>query len=481
VLNIPKEVSMKGFFKRVSLAPIGLRYKLVIAFSLMSIIPIMACVYLIFSRSLPVTLDSINVTTIVLLSAVISTLGLALAKRMVEPIINMAVEAKMIADGEFSRKVSVSRDDEVGVLGESINVMTQKMRVNLDELRIFGQKTKELNVDIHKKVLALSSLLQIGDLIAEGSANLDTVLELSVQKVAMILDGGFCILYMAPKEGSAEFLPKTYSNIQREALLDIAIKKGEGLLGRIIENKKFFIMDASTKIISEVKEFRSSFNIENAVAVPICSGSKDFGLLLVGNKQEDYRCRADDLDLIKIFAKQITIAIENDIWINKSKELSIKDDLTDLYSKGYVLSRLDEEIRRAIFYQRPCSFILFSIDNFESLRAARGELGAEDVIKRVARFIRDNTTPVGKAARISGNEFGMLLPEKNKRQAAYIAEEVRKQIEAANFSREGDLKITVSGGVSENPIDGSTQEELFKKATQLLSNAKSMGKNRVAA
>ncbi len=472
---------MKGFFKRMSLAPKGLRYKLVIAFSLMSIIPILACAYIIFTRTFPMMTELISVVTVVILSVVISILGLVLARGMVDPVINMAIEAKMIASGQFDREISVCRDDEVGVLGESINTMTQKIRFNLDELKSFSQRTKELNVEIHKKVLALSSLLQIGDLIATGSANLDAVLELSVQKVAMILDGGFCVFYMIPKEESSEFLPKAYSNVQEETLLDIIVKKGEGVLGRIIEEKKLIIIDNTIKVTKELEDFKSSSNIKNMMAIPIYSGKKSFGLLVVGNKQDNYRYKVDDMDLIKIFAKQITIAIENDIWIKKSEELSIKDDLTDLYSKNYVLSRLDEEIRRAIFYQRPCSFILFSIDNFNSLRETRGELVAEDVIKRVSKFIRDNTTPVGKAARMSGDEFGMLLPEKNKREAASIAEEVRKQIEAANFSREGSLRITVSGSVSENPIDGSTQEELFKKATQLLGNAKSMGKNRVVA
>jgi diguanylate cyclase (GGDEF)-like protein len=472
---------MNGFFKRISLAPKGLRYKLVIAFSLMSIIPIMACAYLIFSHTFPMMLELINVATVVVLSVVISVLGLVLAKGMVDPVINMAIEAKMIASGEFDREISVSRDDEVGILGESINTMTQKIRLNLDELKSFSQRTKELNVEIHKKVLALSSLLQIGDVIATGSANLDAALELSVQKIAMILDGGFCVFYMIPKEESDEYLPKAYSNVQDESLLDMIVKRGEGFLGRIIEDKKLFVIDSTVKATKDMDEFKTSSGVKNLLAIPIYSGKKSFGLLVVGNRQDNYRYRVDDLDLIKIFAKQITIAIENDIWIKKSEEFSIKDDLTGLYSKSYVLSRLDEEIRRAIFYQRPCSFILFSIDNFESLRETRGELAAEDVIKRVAKLIKENTTPVGKAARVSGNEFGMLLPEKNKREAAFIAEEVRKQIETANFSREGNLKVTVSGGVSENPIDGSTQEELFKKAMQLLESAKSMGKNRVVA
>lgn len=472
---------MKDFLRKISLAPKGLRYKLVIAFSLMSIIPLLACAYVIFTHTFPTAWDFLYITVIVLISAIIAVLGLVLARGLVDPVIDMAIEARMIASGEFGREISVASQDEIGVLGESINSMTQKIRLNLDELKSFGQRTKELNIEIHKKVLALSSLLQIGDLIATGSTELDAVAELSVQKIAMIFDSGFCVFYMIPKDEATEFLPKASSNIQEEALLDIVIKKNTGYLGKIIENKAIVIMDASVKTTKEAEEFKASHNIKNMAAIPIYSGKKEFGLLVVGTRQDDYRYKTDDMDLVKIFAKQITIAIENDIWLKKSEELSIKDDLTDLYSKNYILSRLDEEIRRAIFYQRPCSFLVFNIDNFKALRDSKGELVTEEIIKRVAKTIKDNTTPVGKAARIGGDEFAMLLPEKNKREAAYIAEELRKKIESANFSRDGKISITVSGGVSENPIDGSTQEELFKKAMESLKSAKSMGKNRIVA
>jgi diguanylate cyclase (GGDEF)-like protein len=472
---------MMGLFKKMSLAPKGLKYKLIMAFSLMSIIPIMACVYIIFSYAFPSSVELMNIITVVVISIVIAGLGLVLARGLVYPVIDMAIEAKMIASGEFGREIYVSSHDEIGVLGESINSMTHKIRLNLDDLKSFGQKTKELNIEIHKKVLALSSLLQIGDLIAVGSAELDSIFDLLVQKVAMLLDGGFCVFYMMPKEESNEFLPKAHSNVHEEALLDIVIKKGEGFLGKIFQNRAPVIIDKSTKITNEIEEFKTSRNVKNLIAVPICSGNKNYGLFIVGNAQDDYRYKTDDIDLVKIFAKQITIAIENDIWIKKTDEFAIKDDLTDLYNKNYILSRLDEEIRRSIFYQRPCSFLVFNIDNFKALRDVHGELVAEDVIRKVSKIIKDNTTPVGKAARIGGDEFAMLLPEKNKREAANIAEDLRKKIETANFLRVGKLTITVSGGVSENPIDGSTQEELFKKAMEAVDSAKSLGKNRIVA
>src|SRR3989338_8062441 len=113
----------------------------------------------------------------------------------------------------------------------------------------------------------------------------------------------------------------------------------------------------------------------------------------------------------------MTIAIENDLLMKKTEELTITDDLTDLYNKAYIMSRLEEEIKRAIFYQRPCSFIIFNIDNFKAFREANGELVGEEVIKKVAKFIKDNADPIGKVARIGGDEFAMLLPEKNKRGA----------------------------------------------------------------
>jgi len=69
-------------------------------------------------------------------------------------------------------------------------------------------------------------------------------------------------------------------------------------------------------------------------------------------------------------------------------------------------------------------------------------------------------------ARISWDEFAVVLPERNKKEATEISEKIRDRVEE-EFSRSQKDKgfpLTVSGSVSENPIDGSTAEELFSKA-----------------
>ena len=176
--------------------------------------------------------------------------------------------------------------------------------------------------------------------------------------------------------------------------------------------------------------------------------------------------------MMRVFGKQIAIAIEGDILSRKTSELSITDDLTNLYNKRFIMIRLEEEIKRSIFYQRPCSFIVLSMDQFDAFRKTYGELAAEEALRRIAKSLKDNMVPIGKAARISGSEFAVLLPEKNKREASRIAEEMRKIIETTNLLRDGKAMVKVAIGVSENPIDGATSDELFRKAEEAIRQAK---------
>jgi diguanylate cyclase (GGDEF)-like protein len=340
---------------------------------------------------------------------------------------------------------------------------------------------REINTEVHKKVLALSSLLQIGDIISSGSIQLDSLLELAVEKASMIFDSGFGILYM-PRGDGEDYVARVLYNCQSEGLDGLVLRSGgHNILERALAESAIVVIDKSFKTSKEMEDFKTLYNFKNILVIPIRTGNKNLGLLIIGNNLEEFKYRNDDIDLAKVFAKQITIAIESDLLSKKTEELAIKDDLTGLYNKNYILTRLEEEIKRAVFYQRPCSFILFNIDDFRKFRETRGEIAAEEALKRIAKVIKDDLGPVGKGARISGDEFAMLLPERNKREAAEMAEDVKDKIKSTNLLREGSAYLTVSCGVSENPIDGATSDELFKRARGALERAKATGKNKVVA
>lgn len=470
-----------GILKKLTILHKGLRYKLLLAFCLMSIIPLLASMYIISTYIFP-QLENTGSVSVVLVSAIlIAILGLALARGLVDPVIDMAIEARIMASGEYDRKLPVSDDDEIGNLAVSINAMTQKIRSNLDELKSYGQRMREINVDIHKKVLALSSLLQIGDKISAGSVQIDPLLDMIVEKASMVFDTGYAALYMAKADG-ADFTIKASYNIDKENLDKMVIKRdGHGVLERALSERSMLVLDKGTKLSKETEELRSAYNLKNLLAIPIYSGRSNLGLAVIGTNGDDFRFKNDDIELIKVFAKQMTIAIESDILSKKTEQLSIKDDLTDLYNKNFIVARLEEEIKRSVFYQRPCAFIVLNIDDFRGFREKHGELAAEEVLNKIAKLIKDNISPVGKAARVGVDEFAVLVPEKNKKEATILAEELRKKVEVTNLLRVGKAALTVSSGVSENPIDGATGDELYKKAIDALKQAKSAGKNRVFA
>ena len=474
----------------MSLVPRGLRYKLLISFCLMSIIPLLVALYLmrdyVFNVFMAILSPNyafppmLSTSWILFFCLAIAVLGLVLAKRIIEPVIEMALQTKLIAEGNFGHELAVGSDDEVGDLAHSINKLTARIRENMDELKSYGEKTELINLEIHRRVMALSSLLQIGENISAG-AQMEDVMTIIIEKVAQLMDSGYSILLL-PKANEPQTLEVNITTeISNEKLRQLELKFGIGVLGKALEAGTVIHADSATRSSGDVQAFRELYDIKNFAAFPIISHNKSVGLLLVGNEIPDFVFKEDDLDVISVFIRQAAIAYESDVLAKKSKELAIKDDLTNLYNQQYIATRLDEEIKRAIIYQRPCSYIVFNIDNFNKFRDENGELVTERALKKVAFVLQENVTQIGRAARLSGDEFALLLPEKNKKEAYRIAEEVRGKVEKIDLELKGKKGyLTVSGGVSENPLDGSTAEELIKKATTSVSKAKSNGKNKIA-
>lgn len=470
---------MLNFLKKFSLAPQGIRYKLLISFVLMSLIPILLCGYLITNY---ITIDQYDtllvITIILLLTVIIAWLGLALAKNIIEPIIDMSIDAKNIASGKFDKTIKISADDEVGVIGNSINVMMCHLRENMKILKDYGEKTKEINFEIQKKMISITDFLEINDLLA-SRADLSQLIDVILSKISSSYSDAYAIVYL-PKDRPDEYVMANYTNIHDSELLRAKIKIGNDFLGSIMKKGKPIVLDKSLGKGTKETAFLEKHKLPNAMVVPIFTAKEIMGLLIVGNFDKNFSATNDDMDMIKIFAKQISIALENQLLLKNAEYLALKDDLTGLYNKSYILSRLGEEIERAVIYQRPCSFIVMDIDDFKKYVSEQGLIAVEAALKKIAEAIRKYMVePIDKAGRIGDDSFGVILPEKNKRNALAIAEALRNTIQTIIPVPDKKAHITVSIGVSENPLDGASANELVDKAMHNLKKAKDSGKNRV--
>lgn len=467
-------------YKNLSLSSQRLKHKLNIAFYLMSILPLLVCIYFVSSYILPRVGLKLDITVSILISIIIALIGFYVIKELGGRIVSVSREAKLIAAGDIERRIDVSEEDEIGDLGRALNQLTQRIRTNMEELKSYSEKSKMINFEINKRVLLLSNLLEMGSLISHGD-KLENILKLAMEKLHLLANSDVTYLFLREKDTDV-FSAKTVDGINSGYLLGLKIGHSDKIFNRLIEAGQSLILDKKHLLSEVVKDtFYEKFKLNNTLALPVSLKGKVIGILGIGNREE-ILYKKEDTELLDLFGKQIAIAIENDLLMQRVEKLEIKDTLTGLYNDAFIRNRLEEEIKRAIIYRRPCAFLLFDIDNFQKFYQNFGLLQAEAVLKKIASLIKDSVTEVDRVARVGDNEFAIVLPERNKRQAKEIAEEVREKINSA-FSKEKDVerRLTVSGGVSENPLDGVSAEELITKARELVNLAKRQGKNQIAA
>lgn len=164
------------------------------------------------------------------------------------------------------------------------------------------------------------------------------------------------------------------------------------------------------------------------------------------------------------------------------KELSITDDLTQLYNSRYFYSKLEEEINRSARYKHPLSLLLIDIDNFKILNDKYGHLEGDKVLSMSGKIIKDCLRKTDSAYRYGGEEFTIILPGIGFEAAVNAAERIRKQISSHGFTcfTNQVLHITVSVGACQFKPE-EEMEAFVKRADNAMYVAKKEGKNRVSS
>jgi len=159
------------------------------------------------------------------------------------------------------------------------------------------------------------------------------------------------------------------------------------------------------------------------------------------------------------------------------------DVLTGLSGRRAFDSSLQTAITLAETGNNPLSLAFIDVDRFEELNREFGHKGGDRVLKSLADALSSlgaNARPI----RYGGDEFAVIFENCEREQAFLRLEAVRATVEKLSIQFDGgDISpgmITISGGVAAYPIDGSSLNELFRKADGALYRAKSTGRNKIA-
>ncbi|CAM4401090.1 MAG: diguanylate cyclase [Paenibacillus macerans] len=154
---------------------------------------------------------------------------------------------------------------------------------------------------------------------------------------------------------------------------------------------------------------------------------------------------------------------------------AITDPLTGLFNRREMERSLDLWDKKGDRY----AVLLLDIDHFKAVNDTYGHQTGDEVLKTVANVIAKSSPPEAVCSRYGGEEFVILLRERNMDEVYGIAERIRQTISAAPTPFAG--KITVSIGISLSPEHGVSRDEVLQAADMALYRAKREGRDRTIA
>ncbi|WFS62025.1 GGDEF domain-containing protein [Pseudodesulfovibrio thermohalotolerans] len=168
----------------------------------------------------------------------------------------------------------------------------------------------------------------------------------------------------------------------------------------------------------------------------------------------------------------------------KIDSLITHDELTGLPNRPWFFARLDEEIDRARRYGKDLALVMVDLDDFRRINDTFGHPQGDLALAEVARLLKANIRASDIAVRYGGEEFMVILPEADARQAAQAAEKLRMIVEVNDISLEGpEIRVTVSCGVADlvslRPDRCSSRDALITAADRAMHQAKQNGRNQV--
>ena len=182
--------------------------------------------------------------------------------------------------------------------------------------------------------------------------------------------------------------------------------------------------------------------------------------------------------LMEVMRRRIYQELKNSEELYKI--MSSKDVLTGLSNRFWFDKFISKHLKEYI--GKYLSIMILDIDDFKKFNDTYGHLTGDAVLQKIAETIKSCSEDAKMSVRWGGEEFLVILPERDETEVKQTAETLRKKIEDDYVGYQNkNLKVTVSIGVTTCVINENSQmKDIVAKADLALYEAKQSGKNRVA-
>jgi diguanylate cyclase (GGDEF)-like protein len=227
-------------------------------------------------------------------------------------------------------------------------------------------------------------------------------------------------------------------------------------------------------------------SIAAVLAFPLSCRGHQVGALIGLDRApstRDPRLEPVVLRALRVLLEPVSVALDNALQLKRTEELSVTDDLTQLYNSRYLNQVLRRETKRASRSGRPLSLLFIDLDGFKAVNDTHGHLCGSRTLVEAASVIKGSARETDVVSRFGGDEFALILPDTGGEGAFAVGERIRERVAEFEFLARDGLKIrlTASVGVATLPDVAASAEELVQAADSAMYQVKDRGKNGIQA
>jgi|GEM_PF-2529725 len=346
---------------------------------------------------------------------------------------------------------------------------------------------------------------------AASHLEIDSLLELVGDRIYQIFQAQVIYIALYDEQSGLIHIPYWQSPEGRNERRTIRL--GEGLTSVVISSGQPLLIDHDyeqrSTDLGVVRVPTLSGNLPKSwLGVPMRLGDKIIGVLGVQDFNKEYAYSVADMRLLGTIAANVGIAIQNaqlykatqqreaelrqaneQLRVQLTKiealqaqlrEQAIRDPLTGLFNRRYLVETLDREVAQAVRASTPLSIIMIDLDHFKKINDTYGHKAGDLMLQTLGNLLSTKTRDGDIACRYGGEEFVIVLPGASLTIAQQRAEQMRTTFQELRVPyNQHTLRATLSAGVAAFPINGVDGEAVLQDADRALYIAKTTGRNRV--
>ena len=384
----------------------------------------------------------------------ISFFVLKLIDRLLTPLKMLTDATKQLSKGDYDVNIKINTNDEFEELSESFKKMSYNLKHAFFKDKVFSEFERSLlsSMDIHESLKKnLSQLLSLFEtnwlVISLVDPNDSNYLE------------SHCI---ANNVGQAA---NRYKRMRHKYSAEVELYK----LANVIPQDRYkeIFGDLSNELFSSfvwVSEVRQDVNVIGYVLLDSPSNNR------MSNKR--YAILEEFLEHLSIM---YTTHNQRVALINKANF----DDLTRLPNRNSLLEHLGKSWRSAKKENYNIALLFIDLDHFKNVNDLSGHQAGNEVLIQVANRLRNCMDMKGELARLSGDEFCILLDRVESEQTAIdMANKITTRFKRPFVVKDMSYFLGTSIGVAVGPADSKSPEHLLEKADHAMFKAKQDGRNR---